>query len=90
MLMDWKPWLYGLTHSFISGGINSIAVMIADPSQFSFATWKDAEHLGSVFLTGSVIGLVLYLKQSPLPPDPKLTITTTVTEAGTTETTKQP
>ena len=61
---NWKLWLRGL----IAATINSTAITVT-------SALTDPEHatnigkLGATVGVGALTGLLLYLKQSPLPPD---------------------
>ncbi len=58
-------WFYGLMAGVVGGAANTIAAVLVDPVAFNF---NDLSKLGKLALAGAVISLVLYLKQSPLPP----------------------
>jgi hypothetical protein len=58
-------WLYGMVAGVIGGTANTLAAVFVDPVAFNF---NDLPKLGKLALAGAVISLVLYLKQSPLPP----------------------
>lgn len=65
--MTWlsiRKWLYGLMAAVIGGTANSVALVIVDPSAA-----QDWDKLEKFAVTSALISLVLYLKQSPLPPD---------------------
>jgi len=64
-LKDPLLWLYGLFAAVIGGTSNTIAAMIVDPTAFNM---NDLPKLGKLALASALISLVLYLKQSPLPP----------------------
>lgn len=62
-----KPWLVGLVHAVVSGAANAAAAMFADPSHFNTSP-EGLLALGKMALAGAIIGLVMYLRQSPVPP----------------------
>jgi len=62
-----KPWLAGLVHAVVSGAANAAAAMFADPSHFN-TTPEGLLALSKMALAGAIIGLVMYLRQSPVPP----------------------
>lgn len=60
-----RTWIYGLIAGIIGGTANTLAAVFVDPVAFNF---NDLPKLGKLAMAGAVISLVLYLKQSPLPP----------------------
>ena len=64
-----KKWLHSAAAAAISGGANGITVMIVDPVQFNLGS--GIAKLGQVMIVGALVGLALFLKQSPLPADDK-------------------
>jgi len=69
-------WGYGLAAASITAGANTGASLL-----MSLATGSEV-HWRQLALTCGISGLIaalLYLKSSPLPPDPFLTVTTTTT-----------
>jgi len=60
-----RAWLLGLVHAIVAGAANAAAGLLADPVHFNF-TGEGCAALGKMALAGSVIGLAMYLKQSPL------------------------
>lgn len=67
VLRGMRAWLLGLLHAAIAGAANAAAGALADPEHFNL-TGDGAAALGKMALVGATIGLVMYLKQSPLPP----------------------
>ena len=63
--ITWGRWLYTMLHTIIGGAANSAVAMFVDPAAFNF---NDLGKLGQLFAAGAVISLVMFLKQSPLPP----------------------
>lgn len=63
--IQWGRWLYTMAHTVIGGAANSAVAMFVDPAAFNFG---DMGKLGTLFAAGAVISLVMFLKQSPLPP----------------------
>jgi hypothetical protein len=64
-------WLYSAIAAFINGGAVSAVAMFVKPEDFNLnAGLKD---LGKLFLGAGIVGLFLYLKQSPLPKLPEET-----------------
>lgn len=65
---NWKHWVHGLVGAIIGGGANAITVMIVDPMQFNLQTgWK---NLVTATAVSMIVSGALYLKSSPLPPEP--------------------
>lgn len=58
-------WLLGLLSAGISGGASAITVVVVDPNNFNLQ--EGLKNLASVFIVQALIGMGLYLKQSPLP-----------------------
>jgi len=54
-----KQLLRGAMTAVISGGAASTALVVMAPEHFDF------KHVGSIFLAGSVIGLLNWLRTSP-------------------------
>lgn len=63
--IQWGKWLYTMVHTVIGGAANSAVAMFVDPAAFNFG---DLKKLGTLFAAGAVISMVMFLKQSPLPP----------------------
>lgn len=63
--MNWGKWFYSLVAAVVGGACNTAAAMLVAPETFNF---QDLAKLGKLLLAGAVISLVLFLKQSPLPP----------------------
>ena len=61
-----RVWLAGLLHAVIAGAANAAAGALADPGHFNL-THEGIAALGKLAAAGAVIGVVMYLKQSPLP-----------------------
>lgn len=61
-------WLKGLLAAAIGGSANCLSVVIVDPDHFSPTAVGGYKKLGAVALGGAVVGAVMYLKQSPVPP----------------------
>jgi uncharacterized membrane protein YfcA len=57
-----NPWLQSLCAAAISGGAGAIAVLLS--AGFDWKNWKTA---CSVAATGAVLGVVLFLRQTPWP-----------------------
>jgi len=68
-LTDWRHWAKSLIAAAISGAANSISVMLADPINFNLQS--GCNKLLTVATVSAIVGVALYLKQSPLPTDPK-------------------
>ena len=65
--MNWKIWVKGLIAATISGAANSgLAAGIA-PESFNFG--DGLNKLITMCAGGAIIGVLLYLKQSPFPAD---------------------
>ena len=64
--MNWKLWAMGILHAAISGGVNAVSSMIVAPDQFNLG--DGLPRVLSMAGVGALLGVVLYLKQSPLPP----------------------
>jgi len=61
-----RPWLLGLLHAAVAGASNAAAGALADPMHFNLSH-DGLIALGKLAVTGALIGLVMYLRQSPLP-----------------------
>lgn len=66
-LKDWRNWLKGLIAAGISGGANAVTVAIVDPINFNLS--EGLPKLLSVAGVSAIVGVALYLKQSPIPTD---------------------
>lgn len=67
-----RQWLRGLLGGVIGGGANAALAALGLAGARAVGVdvkALDFEQVGVVFLSGSVIGLLLYLKQSPIPPE---------------------
>jgi hypothetical protein len=64
-LPGFEVWLRGLVAASIAGASNSVMLMIADPKDFNLA--DGLGRVESAAIAGALIGVVAYLKQSPLP-----------------------
>lgn len=60
-------WLKGAGAAIISGAANGVTVVIIDPLQFNLGS--GINRLLSVVTVSALVGLALYLQQSPLPPE---------------------
>jgi hypothetical protein len=60
--MNWKIWLHGLVAAAIQSAATSVTLLVVDPTAF-----HDWEKLGSLCAVNAVLGVALYLKQSPIP-----------------------
>jgi hypothetical protein len=58
-------WAKGLLAAAIGGSVNSIGVMIADPTTFNLH--DGLGKVQTVAVTGAILAVGMYLKQSPLP-----------------------
>lgn len=63
-------WLKGVVAAIVGGAANSVASILADSSVFNPGTALGWKHIGISAASGALIGLVMYLKQSPVPPSP--------------------
>jgi hypothetical protein len=61
-----RVWLAGLLHAVVAGAANAAAGALADPGHFNL-THEGITALGKLAAAGAIIGVVMYLKQSPLP-----------------------
>jgi len=57
-------WLKGLLSAILSGAASAAGAMVLDPDHFGV---DHLRHLGLVAGVGAIVGLINYLKQSPLP-----------------------
>jgi len=64
--MRLRLWLLGLLHAAVAGASNAAAGALADPAHFNLSH-DGLIALGKLTATGALIGLVMFLKQSPLP-----------------------
>ena len=58
-------WLYGLIGSAINAGASAVSVMVISPNEFNFH--DGFLNLLKLFGVSAIMGIFLYLKQSPLP-----------------------
>ena len=68
-LADWRNWIKGLIAAGISGCANAITVTIVDPENFNLS--DGCNKLVSVAVVSAIVGVAMYLKQSPLPNEKK-------------------
>ena len=64
-------WLYGLVAAAIGGGATSVSAwigMVAAQQMGANVVPVDFNALKIIFISGCVVNLFFYLKQSPLPP----------------------
>ena len=59
-----RKWGLGLVGAAINSAATAVTLVIVDP--VTFADWS---RLWKVMAVNAVIGLALYLKQHPVPPD---------------------
>jgi hypothetical protein len=64
-----KKWAHSAIAATVSGGANGITVMIVSPTDFNLGA--GLAKVGQVVLVGALVGLALFLKQSPLPAEDK-------------------
>ena len=72
MRLKARQWLRGLIGGIVGGGANAALASLSLAGAHAVGVDVrplDFEQVGVVFLSGSVIGLLLYLKQSPIPPE---------------------
>lgn len=75
-LLKWETWVYGLVGAFIGGGASAVtggfSAAIIAPDKFNVNTGAGFGHIvemmGACFLINGLLGMFLYLKQSPVPP----------------------
>ena len=75
--LNLNKWLHGLGAAFISGGasavVSGLTTMGFAPNQFNLTSLEGFLHLlglcGANFFISGLLGMNLYLKQSPLPDD---------------------
>lgn len=65
-----RQWAHKLVAAVITGGstsaLASVGIAVADAAGAEVRT-LDLKQLGVLFVSGAVVGLLAYLKQSPLP-----------------------
>jgi hypothetical protein len=75
VLAKWEIWLRGVIAAAVSGGANGVVTGFAaigiDPSHFNLDTgFHHTVALGGVSAAiSAMLGVALYLRQSPLPPE---------------------
>jgi hypothetical protein len=57
-------WFKGLISALLSGAVTGASAVFIMPVEFNQANWS---KFGYMVLVGAIIGLINYLKQSPLP-----------------------
>jgi hypothetical protein len=68
----WGAWAKGLFAGCIGGGANAVVASLGLAGAEAMGAGVQAlnfKQMMGVFIAGSVISLMLYLKQSPLPKD---------------------
>lgn len=72
--MTWRHWLRGLLAAVISGSATTVGAVTGASA---VGHPLEGEQLAGAAVGGAVAGAVMYLKQSPVPPDdgvpPKVT-----------------
>ena len=66
----WQQWLKGVVAGFIQGAAGSLTTTLVAPTQFNFTTVVGFEHVLVLAGVNGLLGMALYLKQSPVPGDP--------------------
>ena len=69
--MNWKCWLYGLTAAAIGGGATSLSSCLGMAAAKSAGVNVPDLNLYAdliIFVSGAIVAVSNYLKQSPLPP----------------------
>ena len=66
-MKKWKKWLHGLLAAVISSASTTIGAIAG--SAAAGADHIDLGQVSGAAIGGAIMGAVLYLKQSPLPPD---------------------
>jgi len=61
-----KTWLAGLVSAAITGAANAATAILVAPETFNIH--EGLSKLGTMAMAGAFIGVIAYLKQSPLPP----------------------
>jgi hypothetical protein len=67
-----QRWLHNLVAAIITGGSNAALAalgMVGADAIGIKVPQLDLKQVGVIFVSGAVIGLLAYLKQSPLPPE---------------------
>lgn len=67
-----KQWLHHLVAAVITGGatsgLSAAGIAVADAAGAQVRA-LDLAQVGILFASGAIVGLLAYLKQSPLPPE---------------------
>lgn len=67
-----RKWFHNLVAAVITGGATSgmsaIGIAVADAAGAQVQA-LNLKQVGVLFVSGAVVGLLAYLKQSPLPPE---------------------
>lgn len=67
-----STWLHNLVAAVVTGGatsgLSALGISIADAAGASIGS-LNFKQVGMLFASGAVVGLLAYLKQSPLPPN---------------------
>lgn len=66
--MNWKVWLHSILAAAIGGASTALSAALAVPKDFNFSV-DGFTNLWHVALLGALVPVLLFLKQSPLPPD---------------------
>lgn len=71
--LDFLGWFYGLMAAIVSGGSSSVTAAVSagflDPEKFNLThPMATIKLMMAVFILNALLGMFLYLKQSPMPP----------------------
>ena len=69
--MKWQTWLKGLVAAIIGGAANAVTTIIVAPETFNFQA--GLSKLGAVAGASALVSAAMYLKQSPVPTEDKVT-----------------
>jgi len=62
-----KIWIQGLLVALISGAVGALAGVLTSPESCDLSP-AGLKKMGGLAIAGALIGVVAFLKQSPLPP----------------------
>jgi len=63
--LDWFEWVKGVATALVGGGSSAVLTVVA--GQISGAANFTLRQMGTLFVSGAIISLFMYLKQSPIP-----------------------
>lgn len=63
---SFATWIQGAIHATLSGAANALGGIVIDPAKFNIQTREGWRYVALLSAWGALIGLVGYLRESPL------------------------